>query len=64
MVVAGKASDLNSLISSDKVAPLTREQIPRRRTGINNVEYEWKQKILSSPLIDSFGQADIALAVE
>jgi len=40
MVVAGGASDLNSLQSPSKVSLLTREQTPRLRTGINNVEYK------------------------
>jgi len=33
MVVAGRASDLDSLPSSKKVSPLTREQTPPSRTG-------------------------------
>ena len=33
MVVAGRASDLNLLLSSSKVSLLTREQTPRPRTG-------------------------------
>jgi len=32
-VVAGRASDLNSLLCSDKVSLLTMEQTPRPRTG-------------------------------
>ena len=39
MVVAGSASDLNSLLSSDKVSLLTTEQTPLPPTGISNVEY-------------------------
>jgi len=40
MVVAGRASDLNSLLSSNKVFLLPREQTPPPRTGVNNVEYK------------------------
>jgi len=40
MVVTGRPFKFNSLLSSDKVSPLTREQTPRSRKGINNVEYK------------------------
>jgi len=40
MVVAGKASDVNSLPTSNKVSPLTREQTPQPRTDSNNVVYK------------------------
>jgi len=45
--VVGRASDLNSLLSSNKVSLLTREQTPWPRTGINNVEHKRKQKNLA-----------------
>jgi len=38
MVAAGRASDLNSFLSSNKVSLLTGEQTPRPHTEINNVE--------------------------
>jgi len=44
-VVAGRASHLNSLLSSNKASLLTREQTPWPRTGINNGEYKWKHKM-------------------
>jgi len=44
MMVAGRAVDLNSLLSSNKIALVTREQTPRPRRGINNVEYKRKQQ--------------------
>jgi len=57
VVVTGRASDLNSLLSPNKVSLLTSEQTsrphigiynveitPRPRGGINNVEYKRKRK--------------------
>jgi len=45
MVVAGRASDPNSLLCSDKVSQLTMEQTPRPRTGnirrINKTKNRW-----------------------
>ena len=38
MVVTGRASDLNSLLSSKKSKPVNQEANSRTRTGINNVE--------------------------
>jgi len=38
MVVTGRASDLNSLLSSKKSNPVNQEANSRTRTGINNVE--------------------------
>jgi len=47
MVVAGRASGLNSLLSLNKVSLLTEEQTPRPCAGINNAEY----KLISVPLM-------------
>ena len=47
MVVARRAPDLNSLLSSNKVFLLTGEQTPGPRIGINNVKY----KRISVPLM-------------
>jgi len=44
MAVTGRASDLNSLPSSNKVSLLTRKQTPQPRTGSYNVEYKCKQQ--------------------
>ena len=46
-MVAGRASDPNSPVSSNKVSLLTGEQTLRPRTGINNMEY----KLISVPLM-------------
>jgi len=40
MVVARRASNLNSLLCSNKISLVTRERTPRPCTGINNVEYK------------------------
>jgi len=45
VLVAGRASDFNSLLSSNNVSFLTREEIPWLRTGINSVEYKWKHVV-------------------
>jgi len=47
MVVAGRASDLNSLLSSNKVFLFIRERHSRPHTGFNNVEY----KLIAVPFI-------------
>jgi len=38
--MAGRPPNLHSLLGSNKVSLLIREQTPRLRTGINNVEYK------------------------
>ena len=47
MAVAGRVSDLNSLLNSNKSLPVNQEQTLRPHTGINNVEY----KLISVPLM-------------
>ena len=42
-IVTGSASNRDSLLNSNKVSLLTREQASRPRTGINNVEYKRKK---------------------
>jgi len=42
-----KKSDLNSILSSNKISLLTRQRTPRPRTGINNMEYKRKQTRLT-----------------
>jgi len=51
MMMAGRASTLNSLLSSNKVSLLTGEQTLRPHKGNNNVEYKWKQKAVISLII-------------
>ena len=54
------ASDLNSLLGSNKVSLLTREQTLSPHTRINNVEYKCKKKNSSNSLI-SLGVQDTHL---
>jgi len=45
MMVAGTAFDLNSLLSTEKVSLLNREQTPRTRAGNNNLEYKLHEPV-------------------
>jgi len=43
MMMAKGTSDLNSLLTTNKVSLLTREQTPWPRMEIYNMQYKWKK---------------------